>query len=102
MKSIREMLQRRFANRSHRRTMPCSRERCVAKKPLPLIGALVAVALVCTAFVVVPHVEAAGAWSLTGSMSTARWYHTGTQLPDRRVLVVGGHNGRPPETSAEI
>lgn len=100
MKSIREMLHRGFASLTHRRSIPFARERCAAKQ-LPLIGALAAVALICTALVV-PHVEAAGTWSLTDSMSTARWYHAAALLPDGRVLVAGGHNGGSVETSAAI
>jgi len=54
-------------------------------------------------FALVGHVEAAGTWSLTGSMSTVRFQgHTATLLPDNRVLVSGGANGITVEASAEI
>ncbi len=35
---------------------------------------------------------ALGTWSLTDSMSTVRYYHKATRLPDGRVLVSGGSN----------
>jgi len=53
-------------------------------------------------FALVGHVEAAGTWSPTDSMSTARFVHTATLLSDGRVLVTGGHNGDIALASAEI
>src|SRR5262249_13936204 len=40
-------------------------------------------------------VLAAGTWSLTGSMTTARAFHTATLLPNGQVLVAGGANSDP-------
>src|SRR5438445_13070727 len=31
-------------------------------------------------------------WAATGSLNTARWYHTATLLPNGMALVAGGHN----------
>jgi len=47
---------------------------------------------------------ALGTWSLTGSMSTGRAFHTAALLPDGRVLVSGGRpfGDSPAEGSAEI
>jgi len=33
---------------------------------------------------------ATGVWTATGSMTTARWYHTATLLPNEQVLVASG------------
>src|SRR5438128_4810644 len=44
---------------------------------------------------------ASGSWSATGSLNTAREFHTATLLPNGKVLVAGGSDGGA-LTSAEL
>jgi hypothetical protein len=41
-------------------------------------------------------------WTATGSLNTARYFHTATLLPNGMVLVAGGWEGFNPFTSAEL
>ena len=45
---------------------------------------------------------ASGTWTVTGSLDTARYYHTATLLPNDKVLVAAGWDGFNPYTSAEL
>src|SRR6516162_9795239 len=47
--------------------------------------------------------QARGTWKVTGDLITARYYHTGTLLPNGQVLVAGGLGDRfVPLASAEL
>ena len=45
-----------------------------------------------------------GTWSYTGNLNTSRYNHAATLLPNGKVLVAGGYDGRPPNilNSAEL
>ena len=46
---------------------------------------------------------ASGTWTATGSLNTARYYHTATLLPNGMVLVAGGmDSGGSASASAEL
>jgi hypothetical protein len=54
-------------------------------------------ALLLGALTAVPVLADSGTWTLTGSLNTARVFHTMTLLQSGQVLVAGGRgsNGRP-------
>ena len=78
------------------------RKGSVMKSTSRMFKALFGGVILLLGFALVGHVEAAGTWWLTGSMSTARADYPATLLSDGRVLVSGGHNGSSGLASAEI
>src|SRR5262245_23517170 len=69
-----------------------------------MLGRRLALALLflCAALLAQPCAAIPGQWEYTGSLSTARFHHTSTLLPDGRVLVVGGEDGIDALASAEL
>src|SRR5437870_12773521 len=49
-----------------------------------------------------PCAATPGQWEYTGSLNTARFHQTAALLPDGRVLVAGGEDGRDALASAEL
>jgi hypothetical protein len=45
---------------------------------------------------------ASGTWTATGSLNTARYFHTATLLPNGKLLVAGGGDGNSVFASAEL
>src|SRR5881409_3027939 len=59
---------------------------------LALVSLISAVALVHGPRLASAQAVAAPSWSYTDNLSTARWNHTATLLPNGKVLVAGGYN----------
>ena len=62
-----------------------------------------AASLLTTGLVLIqPCAGQSGTWEETGSLATARYYHTATLLPNGKVLVAGGGDSYLALASAEL
>ncbi|WP_211467344.1 Kelch repeat-containing protein [Actinocrinis puniceicyclus] len=67
-----------------------------------LAAVLAAGSLTTAVFPPTAHAAASGTWSDTGSLATAREFHTASLLGNGEVLVAGGYNSSAVLTSAEL